>query len=289
MADVTEQVADPSVDVAEVAEKTVTEAIQQSVEIVDQVSDYGYLIVDSLYLIMGGMLAIFLVHVLVSRLVYPYFKNLRLIKVVLGTFYVLILVVAVLILLKKLGFDVSVISRVAVISVLISAVVVFFLVPFLPRLPFKLGHLIEAGGVFGVVQGLSTYHTTIRTIDGAVVFVPNALLMASKIVNYHDSPERRIDFALELSFDCDLDEVKTQMLGIMEADNRIVSSPTPPGVLVTGADASGAKVTAYCWVKNKGWLGARSDLWTRVLAEFQNNELISLSRPEQDVYLKNES
>ena len=240
---------------------------------------------NSLYLIMGGMLAIFVLHKLVSFLIYPRIGNRRILNVVMGALYVLILVVVLLILLKRLGFDVSIIGKISILSVLIGAVVVFFIVPFLPRLPFKTGHLVEVGGVMGVVDGISTYHTTLRKLDGTVVFIPNALLMAGKILNYHDTPERRIMLDVEAGIDTDLDLLKAQMLEIMRADERVLDKPAPPFVMVTGADASGAKVSGFCWVKNKDWFGARSDLWIAVLDAFRRHDQLSLSRPEQDVYV----
>jgi len=275
-----------NVDTPEVVEKTVTEAIQDSVEIVDQVSDYGFLIMDSLYLILGGMLAIFVVHKLVSYLIYPYLKDLRLIKVMMGALYVLILLVAVMILLKKLGFDVSVIGRVSILTVLIGAVAVFFMVPFLPRLPFKTGHLVELSGELGIVNSITTYHTTLRKLDGTIVFIPNALIMAGKIVNYLDTPERRISLEMEVGIESDLTLLKAHLIKIMQSDPRVLASPTTPLVMITGADASGAKISAFCWVKNKDWFATRGDLWVAVLALFAAHDSLSLSRPEQDVYVK---
>lgn len=277
------------VDSTDTVEQTVTEVIQESVQLVDQVSDYGHLILSSLYLIVGGMLAIYIVHKLVSRLVYPYFKNRRILKVVLGTLYVLILVVAVLLLLQKLGFDVSVVGQISILMVLMGAVGLFFLVPFLPRLPFKIGHLVELSGELGRVDGITTFHTMLRKLDGTMVFIPNALLMAGKIINYHDTPERRIKLGIEAGFDSDLDFLKVQLMKIMQADKRVLDTPISPVVLITDADASGAKVSAFCWVKNADWLSARSDLWAALLKMIQEHEQISLSRSEQDVYVIGEN
>jgi len=272
----------------EVADQSVSEAIQDSVELLDQVSDYGYVIMDSLYLIIGGMLTIFAIHFLISRLVYPHLKNLRILKVLIGTLYVLILVVAVLVVLKQLGFDVSVISRISILTVLIAAVGLFFLLPFLPRLPFKVGHLVKLSGELGVVDSITTYHTMLRSLDGNIIFIPNALLMAGKIINYHDTPERRITLDVEAGFDCDLDLLKAQMATIMQSDERVLDAPTKPMVVVTRVDASGAKVCGFCWVENKHWFAACSDMWIALLDAIQADDKLSLSRPERDVYLVGE-
>jgi len=85
---------DPSADLAE-----------QTAEIVEQVGEYGLLIANSLYLIIAGMLVIFLLYKLASKYLYPHMKNRQLIKVVFGTLYVLVLVITSLLALKQTGFD----------------------------------------------------------------------------------------------------------------------------------------------------------------------------------------
>ena len=267
----------------------VSEVIQDTVEIVDQVSEYGSIIGDSLLLIISGMAIVFILHKLASRLLYPRIQSTRIVKVAFGTLYVLILVVAVLIVLKELGFNVRVIGRASILAVLVSAVGVFFLVPFLPRLPFKLGHMVEISGVLGIVDGISSFHTTIRKFDGTIVFIPNALVMATKIMNYHDVPERRIEFNLSISLDSDMEIVNTQLLKIMNGDERVLNEPYPPRIIALKVDTAGTKLNAYCWVKNKDWLSTRSDLTLQILNEFMSNKQISLSRPQQEIHIFDEN
>ena len=82
------------------------------------------------------------------------------------------MVASVLIVLNKLGFDVKNLAKVSILSIVVIAVVIFFLLPFLPRLPFKIGQMVEIRGVLGTVDSITTYHTTIRKFDGTIVFIP---------------------------------------------------------------------------------------------------------------------
>jgi small conductance mechanosensitive channel len=269
-------------------EQSVTSVMQEASEIVDQVSVYGSLITNSLYLIIGGMITVFILYKLTSKFLYPYLKNTRLVKVIFGALYVLILVVTMLIVLNRIGIDTSSISEIAILTVLIGAVVIFFLVPFLPRLPFKIGEMIEINGVLGTVDNISTVHTTIRTFDGAMVFIPNPLILASKIINFHDLPERRIAMNLTVNLDFDIEEVLTLLVKIMNEDERVVKEPAVPVVRATEASADGVELTAFCWVNNADFLDVRSDLWLRVVAAFNNNDHVTMSRPKQDIYVVDE-
>jgi small conductance mechanosensitive channel len=214
--------ASPPKEPAIAEELNVSEVIQDTVEITEQLSEYSTLIGSSLYLILGGMLVIFLLHKLASKILYPHLKNRRLIKVIFGTFYVLILVIVVLMALRAVGFNVTLIGKISILVVLIGAVVVFFMVPFFPRLPFKIGHMIESNGVLGFVDNISTFHTTIRKLDGTMAFIPNPLVMATKILNYNDLPERRIDINLSVNTDCDLREAKALILRVINEEERVL-------------------------------------------------------------------
>lgn len=266
-------------------EQPVAAAIQEAVGVVDQVSAYGTLITNSLFLIIIGMVAVFLLHKLTSKFLYPHIKKLRLMRVVFGTLYVLILVVTMLMVLNRIGIDTTVISKIALMTVLTGAVIVFFLIPFLPRLPFLIGQMIEVNGVFGTVESISYAHTTIRTFDGAMVFVPNPVILASKITNYHDLPERRIALNLIVNLDADIEEVRTLLLKIMNEDERVVEEPAAPLVRAATASANGLELTALCWVKNEDFLNTQSDLWIRVVTAFNNDERVTMSRPKQDIYI----
>ena len=266
-------------------EQSVASVIQEASEIVDQVNVYGSLITNSLYLIIGGMIVVFILHKLTSKFLYPYLKNTRLIKVFFGALYVLILVVTMLMVANRIGIDTSAIGKIALLSVLIGAVAIFFLIPFLPRLPFKIGEMIEILGVLGIVDNISTAHTTIRTFDGAMVFIPNPLVLASKITNFYELPERRIAMNLTVNLDFDIEEVRTLLLKIMNEDERVVKEPALPVVRATEANADGVELTAFCWVKNADFLDVRSDLWLRVVAAFNNDDHVTMSRAKQDIYI----
>ena len=258
--------------------------LQESVEIVDQLSVYGDLIRKSLYFIIFAMFIIYILHKLTSKYLYPHIKKTRIIKVVFGTLYALILVVAVLMVLKKLGFDVIVIGKISILSVLVGAVSIFFLLPFLPRLPFKIGHMVEINGILGTVDSISTYHTTIRKFDGTVVFIPNTSVMGGDIMNYHDIPTRRVEMNIAISTTSDILIAKEIFLKIMVEDERVLTEPAP-ALFVTEADANGVKISTYCWVNNGDWLSTRSDLWIKVQDAFMHNPQLSMARRQEEIYL----
>ncbi len=260
--------------------------IEQATAVFDQFGEYGFLILDSLYLIIVGMTIIFLLHKIAARFLYPKVKYTRLARVILGTLYVLVLAITALLALKKIGFDVEAVGQIAIISILIGAVVIFFLVPFLPKLPFVLGHMVEIKGVLGHVDAISSFHTTIRTFDGSLVFIPNAVVMASQIMNFHYTPSRRIELHFKITVDSELEYAKELIIRLMSEDERVLDDPSPPSIFLVGADATGVDMTAYCWVLNEHWLAARSDLWLKAIDTLQQETRVTLALAEQKVYME---
>ena len=258
---------------------------QNSDEIVGHVSEYSYLIADTFYLIVIGLIVVFVLHKLAARFLFPFVENGRLLRVIFGTLYVLVLVLVVLMALKRMGFETSAIGSLVLLAVMVAAVVTYFLIPFLPRLPFLPGHTIETNGVMGTVDAVSTFHTTIRKFDGTMAFLPNALVVATRILNYSDTPNRRIEMSLVITPDSDLDSLGDSLVSLVSADERVLEDPAP-SVFAMNADASGVQVTIFCWVKNDDFLGARSDLWLQLVKVCQEGSDMKLAPPKQEVLLK---
>jgi small conductance mechanosensitive channel len=256
-----------------------------SEEILAKLSEYGYLISDALFFILVGMLAVYLLHKLASRFLYPYFDNKRMLMVTFGTLYVLVLVVTVTLVLGQVGFHVTTGGSIAILLVLILAVLLYFIIPFLPKLPFLPGHMIEAYGVTGTVDAVSSFHTTLRKFDGTIVFLPNAMIMATKILNYSYLPNRRIEIKLVVDLGSDLDTVKARLLSVADNESRVLAEPAP-AAFVMGADASGVELMLYCWVENADFMGTRSDLWQKVLQLVAEDSAITLSMARQEVFLR---
>ena len=85
-----------------------------------------------------------------------------------------------------------------------------------------LGHMIETGGLLGIVEYISTFYTEIRSFDGDIIFISNALLMAGRLVNFSYTPNRRVEFKLSVSVDCEIGKCRQLMLEIMSSDDRLL-------------------------------------------------------------------
>lgn len=253
---------------------------------VNQATRYGPVFLSLLVLLVVGILPVLVLNVIANRALYPHLatRGRRFAAVAFGTAYVLVLAYGGLRLLVRLGYDTSIIGPLVLSVVLGGAVLIFVLIPYLPRLPFAPGHMVEVGGSLGVIETISPMHTQLRTFDGQIVFLPNAMLMASKIVNYHSHPTRRVELVVNVTLQSDMGRSQELLLEIMKGEPRVLEDPAPT-VLVTNAKATGVDLAAWCWVKNGDWLGARSDLWLRVIEAFGADDRVALSLATYEVRL----
>lgn len=255
-----------------------------AVSIFDTLAGYGSLIADALYLVVGGIIFIHLVHRLAAKVIYPRIKNKRFVRVLFGTLYVLVLVIIALLILEEIGVPVQGYAELTIAFVLIGAIVVFFLAPFLPKVPFFVGHIVEINDVFGTVSAIDVFRVTVKQFNGITVTFTTAAVMASQIKNYSDTPLLRIKIKLSVNNDSDLEQTGQVIMRVMREDARVLKEPKLPFTLVTDANASGVTLMAYCWVKNEDWLPTRSDIWLKLVHLFNTDETISMSLPQQEVF-----
>lgn len=118
--------------------------------------------------------------------------------------------------------------------------------------PFRMGDFIKTGSAEGTVQNISIMYTTLKTLDGKKVVIPNAMLSNGVITDFSWYETRRIDVSVTLGFSHPVEEVIALMEGAARAESRVLADPPPAASLDRIED--GAQVfTLRCWVKTGEW------------------------------------
>ena len=245
--------------------EALTDLGRKSEDIVGQVNQYGDLVIGSIFVILGGIIAIYLIHKIAAKFLFPHFHKGRLIKVTGVTVYALILAATALMVLNSVGVDVTAISHFALVTIFVVAVLTFFLLPFLPKLPFQIGHLVEVKGELGTVTAISPLFTTLQKIDGTLVFVPNTSIISMTIKNYSHISSRRVEINLSVKNEKVLERTKEVLLRLMSEDERILDEPSEPAVYVMSANSDFIDLLAICWAKNEDWFSAQCHLWEKII------------------------
>ncbi|QKJ66615.1 mechanosensitive ion channel family protein [Deefgea piscis] len=95
--------------------------------------------------------------------------------------------------------------------------------------PFKVGDMITAGGVTGVVHEVGLFSSTIMTPDNVLTFVGNNKIFTDNIQNYTATKYRRVDLKAQLSGAADAEKA---IALLKEAIAKIPNVMVEPGVEV---------------------------------------------------------
>ena len=93
--------------------------------------------------------------------------------------------------------------------------------------PFKIGDLISAGGVLGIVREVGLFVTTIDTLDNIRTYVGNNKIFSDNIQNFTTNPFRRVDLLAQLSHGTDHNAaIKVLKERLIKIPN-VLSEPQP--------------------------------------------------------------
>ncbi len=151
--------------------------------------------------------------------------------------------------------------------------------------PFKVGDFIDAGGVKGIVEGISIFNTNMRTPQNQVVIVPNGQVGGGTITNFSVKETRRIDLTMGVSYDDDLRVAKQTIWKVLNADERILKDPAAiVGVMELGANS--VDIVVWFWVKSPDFLMTKMDTTERLKTELEAAGC-SIPYPQRDVHIFN--
>ncbi|MBQ9899292.1 MAG: mechanosensitive ion channel [Ruminococcus sp.] len=150
--------------------------------------------------------------------------------------------------------------------------------------PFVAGDMVELDGTVGVVESISILYTKIVTPDHKTVFIPNGKVSEAKVINYTESPTRRIDLVFDISYTADYTKAREVILGAAAQDKLILTDPKPI-VRMRSHNDSSVSIDVLVWAKNEDWFTARYNMVEAVKSAFDENG-IEIPFPQLDVHMK---
>ncbi|MGC6076877.1 small-conductance mechanosensitive channel MscS [Citrobacter portucalensis] len=150
--------------------------------------------------------------------------------------------------------------------------------------PFRAGEYVDLGGVAGTVLNVQIFSTTMRTVDGKIVVIPNGKIIAGNIINFSREPVRRNEFIIGVAYDSDIDQVKKILTDIIQSDERILKDREIT-VRLNELGASSINFVVRVWSNSSDLQSVYWDVLERIKREFDANG-ISFPYPQMDVNFK---
>lgn len=150
--------------------------------------------------------------------------------------------------------------------------------------PFIAGDLLEIDGTVGRVESISILYTKLITFDNKTVFIPNGKVSEGKIINFTESPTRRLDMHFDISYGADYGKARELILAAASADKLILKSPAPT-VRMSSHNESSVSIDTLLWVNNSDYYEAKYNMTEAVKAAFDENG-IEIPFNQLDVHIK---
>ena len=150
--------------------------------------------------------------------------------------------------------------------------------------PFRAGEYVDLGGVAGTVLNVQIFSTTMRTVDGKIVVIPNGKIIAGNIINFSREPVRRNEFIIGVAYDSDIDLVKKILTDIIQSEERILKDREMT-VRLNELGASSINFVVRVWSNSSDLQSVYWDVLERIKREFDANG-ISFPYPQMDVNFK---
>jgi small conductance mechanosensitive channel len=129
--------------------------------------------------------------------------------------------------------------------------------------PFKVGDMIEAAGISGVVESIGIFSVVLKTPDNRAINVPNRLIYGGTITNFNAESTRRIDLTIAIRYDADIPQAKSVIAAVVAAEARVAKSPAAE-VAVQDVLPTTIAIAVRAWVQSSDYGVVRSDLLERI-------------------------
>ena len=125
--------------------------------------------------------------------------------------------------------------------------------------PYKVGDVIDVGGVAGSVQRLDLFTTQMSNANNHKIVVPNSKVLGDVILNLSGQKTRRVEINFTVGYGEDLNAARAVLAGVAEGHEKVLPDPAP-WTGVTGLLDSAVQITLHAWVNSEDWWQTQADL-----------------------------
>ena len=113
--------------------------------------------------------------------------------------------------------------------------------------PYVVGDVVLLGEVEGTVEDVRVRDTVIRMYDGRQVFVPNASIFTTAVINNNRNRRRRLDFEVGIAYPEDTSAAMAAAARSLDGIADILHDPAPL-VVVEKLEESSVVLKVYFWI-----------------------------------------
>ena len=152
--------------------------------------------------------------------------------------------------------------------------------------PFKVGDVINAGGVTGKVNEIDLFTTTLDTADNRRIIVPNSAISGGTIENISFHPHRRIEVVVGVEYSADMDQTRAaiEAAAATFAPSTIQGEGRGSAVILSNLGDSAVEWKVRIWVAAENYWSMLESLTGEVKRQLDAVH-IGIPFPQMDVHL----
>ncbi|HEX6827347.1 MAG TPA: mechanosensitive ion channel domain-containing protein, partial [Burkholderiales bacterium] len=153
--------------------------------------------------------------------------------------------------------------------------------------PFRLGDIVEVGGIRGEVTDINVRASTVRDVNGIETLIPNSTFVEQNVTNWTYTTRRvRYSVKVGVAYGCPVKQVAELLQEVAQRHGLILKDP-PPEVLFEDFGAVALMFGLYYWLELGPKVASRlvaSDLRFMIEKSFAEHG-IAIAFPQRDVHL----
>ncbi|MGK7919488.1 MAG: cyclic nucleotide-binding domain-containing protein, partial [Trichodesmium sp.] len=153
--------------------------------------------------------------------------------------------------------------------------------------PIKVGDFIEVDNLLGTVETISIRSTTVRTLDGIFVIVPNIKFVEKNIINWsYQDPKSRLHIPVGVAYGSDPVLVTEALLAAARTETSVLKHPSPK-VWFKGFGDSSLDFELLVWIDHPQDSDPITSSLNFLIEHELNQQDIVIPFPQRDLWLKN--
>lgn len=114
--------------------------------------------------------------------------------------------------------------------------------------PFKIGDLIETNGITGYVYELDLRETSVKTLDGKDVFIPNAQIIKTPLNNFTIDGFLRYEIQIGIDYNANFEKVIGLVYAVLEQVPEVLKGEKKPVVVLDELLSSSVNMRIFYWI-----------------------------------------
>lgn len=125
--------------------------------------------------------------------------------------------------------------------------------------PYRVGEIVDVGGMSGKVQRLDLFTTQLVNANNHKIVIPNSKVLSDPLINLTGQKTRRVEINFTVGYGENLKQARDVLAGVGAAHEAVLDDPE----VWTGVTAlldSAVQITLHAWVKVDDWWQTQADL-----------------------------